>query len=337
MIKIADKTVKQPYVFVNGEWRSVKKESVSVNGSWRTVWEKGFAVTLKYYDGSTYTTQTLKTNSDGQIKRPTPASNGKGGVFYGWGTTSSTTTRSYTGGQTVTLTADKTLYAIYTYTVSLYKYGTLYNTLTARSQGLTATFTLPAATVDSGDNEFYGWTVTNGSTSKNHSAGSANLYSRSLYAVYSYYKYTGQTSTTLTKTTDKSAGTKTIEIENVSPGTSWSAEITEMIPNQMTFPISGGAGSGQSVSGTGYDVQYRPKDSAENLSGTASTDTITVKSYTPSAGTFVKGSVTTIANAGGVVTEKKDTRENVTCYSYLSAKVTYYKYSSKTLAYRSSK
>lgn len=336
MIKIADKTVKQPFVFVNGEWRSVKKESVSVNGSWRTVWEKGYAVTIKYYDGKTYTTQTLTTDSNGVIKLPTPAANWNGGVFYGWGTTSSTTTRSYTGGQTVTLTAAKTLYAIYTYTVSLYKYGTLYNTLTARSQGLTASFTLPAATVDSGDYQFYGWTVTNGSTSISYSAGAADLYTRSLYAVYSYYRYNGQTNTVVTKTTEKSAGTKTVEIDGVTPGTSWSAEITECTPNQITFPINGG-GSGQSASGTGYDVQYRPKGSVENLSGTANTDTITVKSYTPSSGSFVKGSVTTTANAGGVVTGTSDTRENVTCYSYISAKVTYYKYSSKTLAYRSSK
>ncbi len=337
MIKIADKTVKQPYVFVGGEWRSVKKESVSVNGSWRTVWEKGIAVTLKFYDGNTYITQTLTTDSDGVIKLPNPSSNGNGGIFYGWGTTSSTTTKSYTGGQTITLTAPKTLYAIYTYTVSLYKYGALYNTLTARSQGLTASFTLPAATVDSGDNAFYGWTNIYGFTSLNYSAGKANLYTQSLYAVYSYYRYSGQTSTTVTKETEKSAGTKTIEVENVSPGTRWSAEITELIPHQHSFPINGNPASGQYVSGTGYTCQYSPKASPENLSGTADADTITAKIYTPKAVVIEEGSVTTSANAGGVVTGSSDTRERVTRYSYLTAKVSYYKYSSKTLAYRSSK
>ena len=337
MIKIADKTVKQPFVFVNGEWCSVKKESVSVNGSWRTVWEKGIAVTVNYYDGKTYTTQTLKTNSDGVIKLPTPTTNGNGGVFYGWGTTSSTTTRNYTGGQTVTLTAAKTLYAIYTYTVSLYKYGTLYNTLTARSQGLTASFTLPAASVDNGDDGFAGWSVTSGSTSISYSAGTANLYTRSLYAVYSYYKYTGQTSTTIIKETEKTDGTKTVEIDGVAPSTNWSVEITEYIPRQGSNPINQGAGSGQSISGTVYMCQYRAESSIEKLSGVAVSDTVTVKSYSPTSVSIVEGSVTTKANAGGVLTETQDTRKNVTYYSYLSAKITYYKYSSKTMAYRSSK
>lgn len=337
MIKITDKTVKQPFVFVNGEWRSVKKESVSVNGSWRTVWEKGYAVTIKYYDGKTYTTQTLTTDSNGVIKLPTPAANGNGGTFYGWGVTSSTTTRSYTGGQTVTLASAKTLYAIYTYTVNLYKYGTLYNTLTARSQGLTASFTLPAATVDSGDYQFYGWTVTNGSTSISYSAGAANLYTRSLYAVYSYYKFTGQTQTTVTKETEKSAGTKTVEIDGVTPGTSWSAEITELVPEQITAPINGG-GSGSTTTGTAYDYRYQPNNfSPSSLSGVSDSDKISVISYTPTSAGFVKGAVTSTVNAGGVVTGSSDTRENVTCYSYLNVKVTYYKYSSKTLAYRSSK
>ena len=326
------------FVFVNGEWHSVKKESVSVNGSWRTVWEKGYAVTVNYYDGKTYTTQTLTTDSDGVIKLPTPAANGNGGVFYGWGTTSSTTTRSYTGGQTVTLTAAKTLYAIYTYTVKLYKYGTLYNTLTARGQGLTTSFTLPTATVDSGDNEFCGWTATNGATSTNYSAGTTSLYTRSLYAVYSYHQYTGQTQTTITKETEKTVGTKTIEINNITPGTNWSAEITEIIPHQITHPVNAGQNqSGGGASGTAYDCAYYSDSSAENLSGTANSEAITVKSFTPKSFVITIGSVLTKVNTGGVVTGTEDTRENVTCYSYISAKVTYYKYSSKTLAYRSSK
>lgn len=337
MIKIADKTVKQPYVFVGGEWRSVKKESVSVNGSWRTVWEKGIAVTLKFYDGNTYTTQTLTTDSDGVIKLPNPSSNGNGGTFYGWGTTSSTTTRSYTGGQTVTLTAPKTLYAIYTYTVSLYKYGALYNTLTARSQGLTASFTLPAATVDSGDNAFYGWTNVYGFTSLNYSTGAANLYTQSLYAVYSYYRYSGQTSTTATKETEKSAGTKAIEIDGVTPGTSWSAEITEMNPVQGSSPINGGGG-GYKTTGTTYFCQYQQNTfSPSSLSGVSDSDKICIISYVPKSTTITTGAITTTVNAGGIVTGSSDTRENDTCYSYLTAKVTYYKYSSKTLAYRSSK
>lgn len=116
-------------------------------------------------------------------------------------------------------------------------------------------------------------------------------------------------STVVTKTTEKSAGTKTVEIDGVTPGTSWSAEITEYTPNQITFPINGG-GSGQSASGTGYDVQYRPKGSVENLSETANADTITVKSYTPSSAGFVKGSVEELECSKMIVTSGYRTAEH---------------------------
>lgn len=92
------------------------------------------------------------------------------------------------------------------------------------------------------------------------------------------------------------------------------------------------------TTGTAYACQYQPNNfSPSSLSGVSVSDKISVISYTPKSASIITGSVTTTVNAGGVVTGTSDTRETTTCYSYLSAKVTYYKYSSKTLAYRSSK
>lgn len=122
------------------------------------------------------------------------------------------------------------------------------------------------------------------------------------------------------------------------PGTNWSAEVTELIPHQTTHTINTGSNqSGGGASGTVYDCAYYSDSSAENLSGTADSETITVKSFNPKSVVIIIGSVLTKVNTGGVVTGTEDTRKNVTYYSCISAKVTYYKYSSKTLAYRSSK
>ena len=153
-----------------------------------------YSVKLYQY-GSLYTT--LTSNSTGSTGSFTLPSNG-----IGYASSSSSTTVSYNNGSTIS-SAGTTLYIVYEYNVKLYNYGTLVDTLTAKSQASTATFKLPTCTVDRtiGDTSFYGWTKTSGATEKDYSANqSVSLGSISLYAVFAYnqtaYQPTQSTSST---------------------------------------------------------------------------------------------------------------------------------------------
>lgn len=80
-----------------------------------------------------------------------------------------------------------------TYKIKLYRYGTLYQTLSV-TKG--SSVTLPSVpTVQSDDIEHYGWTKTSGSTTRNYSA-TAKITPTSdmeLFAVYSYETTSGGT------------------------------------------------------------------------------------------------------------------------------------------------
>ena len=243
------KTVKQPYVAVNGEWKAVSAEHTMVNGEWKEVFagkntykvniyrygslyqtlsvEEGESVKLPslgigyatasnstaisysngaavtptgdmtlytvfqynvriYRFGSLYTTLTSKSQSStGSFTLP---SNG-----IGYASSSSSTTVSYNNGSTIS-SAGTSLYIIYQYSIKLYKYGSLYQTLTSSSQSSSASFTLPACTVSSGDNAFFAWTKTSGSTSGDYAANQTITSSgTSLYAVFSYIETTNGT------------------------------------------------------------------------------------------------------------------------------------------------
>lgn len=324
MIKIADKTVKQPYVAVDGNWRSVKKESVMVGGEWKTVWEKKTTYTINIYRyGTLY--QTLTCTEGDSIKLPS--------IGSGYAIRPSSTAINYSNGKTITPTSNMDLYTVFTYYVYLYKYGSSYETLSASSQDSTAVFTLPSASVDSGDNAFYGWAVSSGSTSKSYNGGSSySLSTCWLYAVFSYYTYTGQKSASTTaQTSGDSSSTQslTASLTNPLPGSSWSATVQEFTPNQVTYSISS-----QLTSGTGYAVNYIPKDYSSPTGAVGSGTSITVvSSYKPSGGAFTEGALTGHQYSGEVT----DTRKTVYKYSYLKADITYTQYTSKTLAYRSSK
>jgi hypothetical protein len=146
-----------------------------------------FSYNLSIYRfGSLYQTLTSKSQSNkGSFTLPT--------YGVGYATTSSSTTVSYNNGATIS-TASTSLYIIYQYSISLYKYDTLYQTLTANSQSSTARFTLPTCTPDD-DETFYGWTKTSGNTEKDYDAEQTVTSSgMTLYAIFSYVEVTNVTS-----------------------------------------------------------------------------------------------------------------------------------------------
>lgn len=267
MIAIDNKNVKQPYVAVDGEWKKVSSEHAMVNGEWKEVFSgkatytvniyrygslyktlsvaEGESVTLPslgigyatasnsattaynsgatitptgnmtlyavfsyslkiYRFGSLYTTLTSKSQSStGSFTLPS--------YGVGYATSSSSTTVSYNNGATLS-SADTTLYILYEYSIKLYKYGSLYKTLTSKSQSSTASFTLPTCTVSSGDDAFYGWTKTSGAADKDYDVNQTITSSgTSLYAVFSYTSTTQGTQVNMFDTyTSKNAFPVTI-------------------------------------------------------------------------------------------------------------------------------
>ena len=178
MITVNNKTVKRPYVAVNGDWKKVSTEYAMVNGEWKEVFsgKETYTVNIHRY-GSLY--QTLSVTEGESVTLPS--------LGVGFATTSGATTTTYSSGATITPTGNMTLYAVFSYNIRLYKYGSLYTTLTSKSQSSKASFTLPNCSVNSSDDAFYGWTKTSGAADKDYDANQTITSSgTNLYAVFSY-------------------------------------------------------------------------------------------------------------------------------------------------------
>ena len=152
-----------------------------------------------YNKGSKYTSLT-KTTTSATATFTLPS------VGLGFSTSSSSNTITYKNGDSIT-TSGTTLYVVNKFTLNLYKYGALYDTLTVNSASSSASFTLSTCTPDE-DEVFYGWTTTSGSTTKKYDYNaiytSTNLDS-SLYAIFSY--------NTVSSTSVSSSGSFTIGLD----------------------------------------------------------------------------------------------------------------------------
>lgn len=318
-----NKEVSQPYVDIGGTWKECDTVSNNIDGVWKESFSAKATYTINIYRYG-YLYRTLSCTEGSSVTLPT--------IADGYSLASNSSSRSYTNGQTITPSGDMNLYVLFTQTVKLYNYGTLYKTLTAMSTTTTASFALPTVTPSSADNAFYGWTTTSGGTTKSYNGGStATLSSTSLYAVFSYYEYTGQSATTATgqTNTDSSAAqTLTLSLSNPVPNSAYTLHLTIYTPKQVTRPIST-----DNSTGTMYSVEYTStnlQDTTGSFNGSPTSFTA-YSSYKPTGGSFKDGyNVTT---PGGI----QDTVKNVSKYSYVSATLNYTKYTSKTLKYRSVK
>lgn len=119
-------------------------------------------------------------------------------AFKGFASTGSSTEILYSTTTLLRLNGLAEIYAVFQYDINLYKYGTLINTLSIKTQNSSYEFTLPNCPVDNDDDSLYGWTVTNGNTSISYNAQgkiSVSSASTNLYAVFKYLKsYTASTS-----------------------------------------------------------------------------------------------------------------------------------------------
>jgi len=319
-----NKEVSQPYVDIGGTWKECDTVSNNIDG----VWKKSFSAKVKYTIyiyryGSLY--RTLSCTEGSSVVLPT--------IDDGYGLSSNSTSKSYSNGQAITPKGNMTLYVLFTHTVKLYNYGVLYRTLTAMSTTTTASFSLPTVTPSSSDNAFLGWTKTSGSTTKNYTGDSTvNLSSTSLYAIFSYYEYTGQTSATASGQTDTdSSAVQTLQISltNPVPLSSYTVHSSINTPEQITETITNG-GNG---SGSKYSIGYKVSTLSDVTHSLASGETSVAvySNYKPTAYTLKEGVY--VVTPGGL----QDTVKNVTKYSYVSGGVEYTKYTSKTLKFRSVK
>ena len=126
-------------------------------------------VTVTFYSGSTVlgtqvlpkgVAQNLSTGAQGSVS---------GYSFYGWATSGSTATRTYTSGQSVTITGNTNLYAIYSRTIT-FKSGLNQATTNTVTQyyygGAAKTITTPsAASLSTYGYSFIGWYYSSGTSS----------------------------------------------------------------------------------------------------------------------------------------------------------------------------
>lgn len=325
MITVGDKTIKQPYVAVDGEWKKVSAEYAMVNGEWKEVFSEKETYTVNIYRyGSLY--QTLSVTEGESVTLPS--------LGVGFATASGSTTTAYNSGATITPTGNMTLYAVFSYNIRLYKYGSLYTTLTSKSQSSKASFTLPTCTVSSGDDAFYGWTTTSGSTTRNYTSGQTITSSgMTLYAIFSYTKVT-TTITTATKSyvTHQSQGLGSIPESSLLPVTvnvdgtiSWTAQFSNIGRVNSGANINSTEDATLNTVGSGGDV-VRITVNGTNLSGKGS-------------GTYAVKAGDTIAASGTVGSYNTGSDYSDSVYSkYPKVTVTYPVGTTTTsTAYRSTK
>ena len=296
MITVGDKTIKQPYVAVDGEWKKVSAEYAMVNGEWKEVFpnKATYTVNIYRYD-SLY--QTLSVTEGESVTLPS--------LGVGFATASGSTTTAYNSGATITPTGNMTLYAVFSYSIKLYKYGSLYQTLTSKSQSNKGSFTLPTCAVSSGDDAFYGWTTTSGSTTRNYTSGqTVSTSGMTLYAIFSYTKETTTiTQSTKSYVTHQSQGLGSIPESGLLPVTvnvdgtiSWTAKFTNIGQVIGSGPINKTVDATLNTVGSGGEV-VRITVNGTNLSGTGS-GTYTVKAGDTIAASGTVGSYSTGSNYG---------------------------------------
>ena len=162
----------------NGTYSAIVSGSTDLNSaSVKTTYVPNPYVTISFYNGNSLlgtqsvlkgSTQNLSASYQGSVT---------GYSFYGWSTSFNSGTRNYTSGQSVTLSADLNLYAIYSRTITFYS-GTAKSETNTVTQyyygGVAQAVTAPTATAPNSSWTVYGWwTGTTASYSRNVAAGSS--------------------------------------------------------------------------------------------------------------------------------------------------------------------
>ena len=214
--------------------------------------------TVRWYNGSTIVhAVTCKYNHAVTM----PSTSKSGYTFDGWSKNNSSSSAQYSVGTAYSVTSDTNFYAVFsliparTYTVKLYKYGTLVKTLTSPSTTSTATVNLPTWEADEGE-EFAGWTTVNGGTSVSSTNSITINSDTNLYAVFKYTHYEKEYTSTGTTTEASSKNGASFTIKDAVPNTSWNGTET------FNEPIAGG----MTDSGT-TPITYQPR--ITNINGTS--------------------------------------------------------------------
>lgn len=105
-------------VKVDGVWRSASALKTKIDGVWRDIFDDSYNIYIYVYGTLT---ETLNVPKGSSINLPSKVDSGySDDTFYGYSTTSTSTTRTYTGGQTIIPSDDMNLYCIYSYSIAQY-------------------------------------------------------------------------------------------------------------------------------------------------------------------------------------------------------------------------
>lgn len=207
--------VKGLYAYADGIWKECKTVHNNIDGIWKQTYPDRKTFTIQIYNyGNPY--QTLECREGESIQLPS--------IGVGFAISSGSTVRTYNSGATITPTENMNLYVVYQYQIRLYKYGSLYTTLTQYSQSTTASFTLTASGITN-QTGFYGWSTASNATSRQYTSGQVISSSgTTLYAVWSFqfirYRYgsviSNNTYYATTSTYTVNTGTATVSGDDTS-------------------------------------------------------------------------------------------------------------------------
>ena len=172
-----------------------------------------------------------------------------GYTFQGWGTSSSTSTVSYNPGNSITMSGNRTLYAVWKANPTTYTYSITYNanggsnapsywstTSTSTSYSTTISSTTPTRA----GYDFQGWSTSSGATSATYSAGQSITLNSSIgrqITLYAVWKVKAQTFT-YTVTYDCDGGTPCpSDFSTTSTEESYSYTVPNSIPQK---PVASG-------------------------------------------------------------------------------------------------
>lgn len=173
-----------------------------------------------------------------------------GYTFLGWNTSKSSTSASLTSGDTVSYSANKTIYAIWSKTIKLTynanggsgapsaESHTVYNSTTSY------TFTISSTVPTKSGYTFLGWGTSASATSATYSSGQTNVSltaSKTIYAIWSK-------SVTLTYNANGGSGAPSAETKTIYNSSSGSFTISSTTPTKSTYTFLGWSTSNSATS-----------------------------------------------------------------------------------------
>ena len=298
----------------NSAWSQNTSKSFSANTTYYAITKSSSQYTASFNaNGATSIGSTSQScyryNGASSCTVTTPTITRSGFTITGWGTSSSATTAEVKAGASLSLSANKTYYAVTSKTVTVTynkgahvsSIGSASGTCTIQNSATNCQVTLPSITASTGYTSV-GWSTTNGATTGTAAGSKLTVSSNATYYANAVDK-TAPTTPTITNSSNGAwtSGSVTITVKSTDEGSGidhyeWyeSGEWTTRALN-----TENGVGTITFTADRNLNIQFRAIDNAGNISSVATTPVkIDTKNPTVSASTTAKtNSITVVANA----------------------------------------